>query len=161
MDWKISNLLVKKSGLLILSIIIVLFIFVLTLDELIDYNSPLSAIFFIIYAILVGLLFKKYSKKILIILVILAVSYLLIMMIPFQICHSYIDINESTSKVKDCTCIGVEKLRYQFAGPVPTQCVGIIKNNKTTCYEFIHYDLLEHLGDKAGYEGYQKVIPCK
>ena len=123
--------------------------------NLINYNPVLMIGFFVIYITLASLFLIKYSKKKIIILVTFVVIYILIMMIPFQVCHSKEHPSESYLIDKDCTCIGIGKFdSTRFAGWAPTECVGIIKDYKTTCYEFVPHEWL-------GHTGYYKEIPCK
>ena len=143
--------LLYKFGLLFLFIFVAFFIFNLSLQF--GYNRYFNKYFFIVYFILMILILIDHSKKMLVILSTLITIYVLITIIPFPICHHGEYVNDSYLIDKDCICVGVEKQRWQFAGSPPTHCVGMIKEYKTTCHEFVPHEFPGHIG-------YYKEVPC-
>jgi len=151
------RLYLKKIGLFFLFFIVWVLFLMVSLDY--GYNYYVNIAFFFVYFILAVLILIKFTKLKIIIFIAVSIIYLLIAFVQFNECHVWTG-NEYSSKVQDCVCMGLEKEKWQFAGPVPTQCVGIIKNYKTACYEFVPREeqVLTIVYNNS--IGYNKEVPC-
>ena len=110
----------KKTGLFILFLVVGAFVF--GTITVFTYISLFLPIFFIAYAVFLVLILKEYSKKKMMIISLILIIYLLIMAIPFPICHGS---GFFSLKTQDCTCIGIQKYSWMVYDASWSQCVGI------------------------------------
>lgn len=91
----------------------------------VGYVSLFQPIFFIAYVVFLSLLFKKYSRKRLILVIVIFMVYLFILFIPFPKCDVSGWETGGIGPVQECTCLGIKKHSWGVYDASWTQCVGI------------------------------------